>query len=98
MEGIVEARAANDPREDDGDVRSSKRARIEAPVVAAAAAVVVKPQPVTQPSGLLSANAMDSLKFMASIAKQSAVIPKPASAPVVTGGLGGLADYGSDDE
>ncbi|KAM0754723.1 Pre-mRNA-splicing factor CWC2 [Meredithblackwellia eburnea MCA 4105] len=118
LDGLVEPRKFDPDSEDySGDVRSSKRARIEQPPPptssstrdavesttqdSTVATVPAPPPPEpTKPMGLLSANAIDSLKFMASL-RQSAsptasiAPPKPAAA---VSGLGGLADYGSDDE
>jgi hypothetical protein len=101
LEGIVEARVFDNESGDyDGDVRSAKRARIEpaaedvgAPLAIEAPVVVPV---VEKPSGLLSANALESLKYMASLRAQI-----PVKAPVevaAVSGLGGLAAYGSDDD
>lgn len=109
LEGIVEPRALTSGDYEEGDVRGAKRARIDAPApgpaVGGAGAVeevqrVEAPAPVppTQPMGLLSANAIDSLKFMASL-RQAAPAPAPKPAPAAApSGLGSLADYGSDDD
>lgn len=99
LEGIVEPRVF-DPEGDDyeGDVRGAKRARIE-PATQAAAPLPVEAPPAptpTQPMGLLSANALDSLKFMASLRQNAPPAPKPVAKPV--SGLGGLAAYGSDSD
>lgn len=61
---------------------------------------MIEPQPIQVPqsntSGLLSSNALESLKYVTSLKQQqqqkSATQAKPQS------GLGGLADYGSDSE
>lgn len=92
FEGLVEPRKREaleaPPADDEQPETGGKRARIEAP------AAEPEPQP-TQPAGILSANAIDSLKFLASLKQQPAVKAAPAAAPT---GLGGLADYGSDSD
>ncbi|KAI5477109.1 pre-mRNA splicing factor CWC2 [Pseudohyphozyma bogoriensis] len=108
LEGLVEPRTLKFDKDSEdyaGDVRVAKRARIEAPVggEATTSAAAAPPLPVeeapTAPMGILSANALDSLKYMASLrqAAPAAAAPKPAPAKAI-GGLGGLADYGSDDD
>lgn len=85
LEGLVQRRIEEPQVEDD---RAGKRARIEAPVE----------QPLVA-RGLLSAGALGSLKNLAAMnsaaLRHSAAVPKPVA---TVGGLGGLADYGSDDE
>lgn len=108
FEGIVEPRRPNaiegqpEPAEGDAEEEESggrrKRQRIEAPPATAAA----PPPPAAQqkatpePQGILSAHALDSLKYLASIKQQPAPLQQKA-APKPTG-LGGLADYGSDSD
>lgn len=98
LEGVVEARVFDHESEDyDGDVRSSKRARIEPAEAPLAIEAPVAATPVVEKlSGLLSANALESLKYMASLRALG-----PAKVPVkvaAVSGLGGLAAYGSDDD
>ncbi|KAK4704339.1 hypothetical protein P7C70_g1874, partial [Phenoliferia sp. Uapishka_3] len=112
LEGLVEPRTFDAESGDyEGDVRGAKRARIEqvppplptgetptATSSAPAAAPVPSPPVVepTQQMGLLSANAIESLKFMASLRQATPPVPKAAAPKPV--GLGSLADYGSDDD
>lgn len=86
LEGVVEKRAIDLPQEEEES--SNKRARIEPPLPL---------EPPTIATGLLSANALDSLKFMASLNKGTTMAPK-ASVVKASTGLGALADYGSDSE
>lgn len=87
---------------DDADVRSSKRGRIGGSAeqmqmqVPAVTHTSAPPAPPTTTARLLSADALESLKLLPTIAKPASV-PVSASKPIV-GGLGGLADYGSDDD
>lgn len=48
--------------------------------------------------GLLSANAVQSLKFMASLRQNAPPAVKKVPVPVVSNGLSGLAGYGSDED
>ena len=96
LEGIVEPRAFDLEGGDyEGDVRGAKRARVDEPAAAVEAAPA--PPAPTQPIGLLSANAIDSLKFIASLRQAAPPAPKvvPKAAPT---GLGSLAAYGSDSD
>ena len=104
FEGLVEPRkreAIEAPEAAQEEVDAGgrgKRARIEAPAPPApapAAAPAPAPEP-TQPAGILSANAIDSLKYLASLNQQGTV--KVAPKPAAPTGLGGLADYGSDSD
>ncbi|GJN87317.1 hypothetical protein Rhopal_000265-T1 [Rhodotorula paludigena] len=95
--------------------RQKKRARIEALPAATVAEEQARnagavapppapaPAPVPQaPSGILSAHAVDSLRYMAALRHKTgggaAPEVKKAAAPPAPAGLGGLAAYGSDDE
>lgn len=101
LEGIVEPRTyADDPEAFEGDVRAAKRARIEpaaAPAKGAAPPLPIEAPLVAQPVGLLSGNALESLKFLSSLRQQGGAVakPVPVKAPA---GLGLLADYGSDSD
>ena len=103
LEGIVEPRTyEDDPEAYEGDVRAAKRARIEpaaAPAQGAAPPLPLEAPPVVQapPVGLLSGNALESLKFLSSLRQQGGAVAKPvlAKAPA---GLGSLANYGSDSD
>jgi hypothetical protein len=83
---------------DEGDVRATKRARIEGkqeehPMQQ----VVVVEQKELESKGILSKNTLESLKFLSSMNKLPVAVSVAAAASTI-GGLGGLADYGSDDE
>jgi len=98
LEGVVEPRiaieAGSTAGEDEDDGRASKRARIESRP--AQAPLPIEPPPAPQQTGLLSAHALESLRYVAAL-KQA----QPANAaykPTKPGGLQALADYGSDDE
>lgn len=103
LEGLVEPRQIEGGEQyHEGDVRGQKRARIE-PVQEGGAGVeeivVVERAPApAAPMGLLSANAVESLKFMASLRQQNGGKALPKVQPKAVGGLGGLADYGSDSD
>jgi hypothetical protein len=109
LEGIVVPREPSPEQEQQEDERASKRQRIEpsaaaadsnAPTSQAALPAPPPPQP-TVASGILSAHAVDSLKYMASLREKRAAQPvavKAAPAPVKSTGLGALADYGSDSD
>lgn len=88
LEGLVEPREPS-PVEQIED-RPNKRARIEAPLPPP------EPPAAALPSGLLSANALDSLKFIAGL-RTGGETKKIAAKPAAVG-LGALADYGSDSE
>lgn len=86
--------------EDDGSGRpGAKRRRIEAPSAQASEAQPAFPPP----TGLLSADTLDGLKYFAEIRKRNgvpaAVAPSKLAASVtpLKAGLG-LAEYGSDDD
>lgn len=88
-----------DEEEDTGSRR--KRQRIEAPAAVAQPAQPVAPTPTAEPpKGILSAHALESLKYMASLKQQqqSQSAALPVKAPAATTGLGGLAGYGSDSD
>ncbi|SCV74204.1 BQ2448_6636 [Microbotryum intermedium] len=110
LEGLVEPLQAEVPEieaaqeeQEDGDggdeVRHNKRARIEAPP-ASTGTQNSENEPI-KAGGILSANAIDSLKYIASLrqaAAGTASAPAKAAPPKPTNALGGLAAYGSDDE
>lgn len=73
------------PSQDEDQDRGAKRARLEAPTPAA-------PPPLPKATGLLSADALQSLQYVADLRKQQMAAPSKPS------GLGSLAAYGSDDE
>ncbi|BGP14295.1 hypothetical protein JCM10213_007732 [Rhodosporidiobolus nylandii] len=64
----------------------------------------IEPPPATLAGGILSAHAVDSLRFMAQLRQQKGAAPAAAAAPAKAvqapkpAGLGALADYGSDSE
>ncbi|KAL8276608.1 hypothetical protein RQP46_010957 [Phenoliferia psychrophenolica] len=104
LEGIIEPRVPDAGDYEEGDVRGAKRARVE-PAAAATAnaslpiiAAAPTPAPPTQAIGLLSANALDSLKYMASLRQAAPKAAAVKTAPAAPTGLGGLAAYGSDDD
>lgn len=103
LEGLVPARTEEDDEEpvteEEGVERAPKRARIEPPTTQTQPPLPVEPAPApAPPMGLLSANALDSLRYVASLRQETggrkAVVVKKA--PV--SGLGSLADYGSDED
>ncbi|GAA5929608.1 active spliceosome conformation promoter CWC2 [Sporobolomyces koalae] len=112
LEGLVEPLAEEPEQEDDEESATqgrNKRARIdpgqpplpleEAPPAIAAAATSAQPPKLA--SGILSADAVGSLQFMASLRAQKQQDPPPAVSKtllVSKTGLGGLAAYGSDDD
>ncbi|GAA5829271.1 hypothetical protein JCM3766R1_001042 [Sporobolomyces carnicolor] len=121
LEGLVEPRqdAANDDNDDDGNERGAKRARIEPGPQDEAGQQQQSPPPPPLPletaptqslkGGILSADAVGSLQFMASLRAQrgggggagATLVSAEAKKPTTTagnGGLGGLAAYGSDDD
>lgn len=95
LEGLVEPREASpvaqiesaEPATD----RPNKRARIEAPLPPP------EPPAVVLPTGLLSAHALDSLKFVAGLRNGGDTTKKILAKPAIVG-LGALADYGSDSD
>ncbi|KAH6913546.1 hypothetical protein BKA70DRAFT_1097045 [Coprinopsis sp. MPI-PUGE-AT-0042] len=85
-EEMVEGQEWNDDEDQEMQGPESKRRRLE--------------DVVPQPTGLLNADTLESLKYFAEIRKrnggpQAASAPKPPAKPVA--GLG-LADYGSDED
>lgn len=114
LEGIVEPRVFDPEGEDYArDVRVQKRARVqdgggggegEAAQVAPAVAPLPReepPVPAAVAGGLLSAHALDSLKLMASMRQQQVKVVTPPvvkQPPTSASVLGGLGDYGSDDD
>lgn len=116
FEGLVEPRkrelelesGAEDEVPQIEEQGGKKKARIEPPPPTALTSPPSPPPPEsnsTQSTGILSANAIDSLKFLASLHNQPGgatplvqSAPKSAPPPAVTTGLGGLADYGSDSD
>ncbi|GAA5954158.1 hypothetical protein JCM21900_006947 [Sporobolomyces salmonicolor] len=107
LEGIVEPRRPADEGEGEGDedARAGKRQRIEieeAPRQPALPVAAPPPPPAPAPApagaaGILSAHAVDSLKYMAALRQQKQAQPLVVKASTPAG-LGGLAAYGSDDE
>ncbi|TNY21386.1 Pre-mRNA-splicing factor CWC2 [Rhodotorula diobovata] len=107
---------AGKEEEDEGAGRGKKRARIEPPPGATiveeqahnANAAPPPPPPLPAPApaagGILSAHAVDSLRYMAHLRQQKTGAPAPAAvaaaapAKAKPAGLGALAAYGSDDE
>ncbi|KAK4058311.1 Pre-mRNA-splicing factor [Microbotryomycetes sp. JL221] len=98
----------DDDEEDEAENgRASKRARIEAPPTSTGPKQPVKPVqashpapvpasvPAPEPKGILSANALDSLKVLAAIRPQVPVQQQKAQS---NNALGGLAAYGSDED
>jgi hypothetical protein len=81
--------------EDDEQSRGAKRRRLEAPELPAE-----QQQPPPQANGLLSADTIEGLKFFAEIRKKHGAVTGQArvAPPPSTNGLGGLGDYGSDDD
>ncbi|GAA5957115.1 hypothetical protein JCM3765_005411 [Sporobolomyces pararoseus] len=107
LEGLVEPRRD----EDEGEERGAKRARIEEGSTTSSdesqqqqqqpplpLEAPPPPQQSTLKSGILSADAVGSLQFMASLRAQKGAAPVPIEKKKPAGGLGGLAAYGSDDE
>ena len=87
---------------DEGDGRATKRLRLDAPAQASAPA---PPLPMKEvKGGLLGASTLRNLRVLAEMGRgvagpgavQVKVAPPPPLAKV--GGLGGLADYGSDSD
>ncbi|KAI0636018.1 hypothetical protein C8Q77DRAFT_1071877 [Trametes polyzona] len=102
VRALEEGVELDDEVEEDG--RESKRQRlIEEPPETAQEASPPAPQEQPQPStGILSADALEGLKYFAEIRKKNglgpaAPPPKAAAAPPPPAGLG-LGDYASDDE
>ncbi|GAA5852430.1 hypothetical protein JCM9279_001199, partial [Rhodotorula babjevae] len=113
-----EQQEAQDDVDDEGAGRAKKRARVAAPppaatVVEAQARTTNGAAPPPLPAaaapapaaGILSAHAVDSLRYMAHLRQQKeqgpgAAAAAAAAAPVKAkpAGLGALAAYGSDDE
>lgn len=83
---------------DEGDVRAAKRVRRE-DVEVHEQIEIEQPVKDLESKGILSKNTLDSLKFLTAMKKLPAVAPivVQASSSLI-GGLGGLADYGSDEE
>lgn len=102
LEGLVEPRQIEGGDQyHEGDVRGQKRARIEPAQGESRVEEVVVAEQVPAPAapmGLLSANAVESLKFMATLRQQNGGKALPKVQPKAVGGLGGLADYGSDSD
>ncbi|GAA5861232.1 hypothetical protein JCM8547_008527 [Rhodosporidiobolus lusitaniae] len=103
LEGIVKPRGLPEQEEEEEDEPAAKRARIEPPPpaqdaaqenVAAVPAQVPTPAPLA--SGILSAHAVDSLRFAAALREKRAAAAPPV--PAKPAGLGALAAYGSDDD
>lgn len=117
LEGLVEPRPRDEDDDAEAHHARAKRARIEpaepSPAAAgsegqppsppsAQAAAAAAPPPPPKANGILSADAVGSLQFMASLRAQQkgpavVVASTPAKTPAA-GGLGGLAAYGSDDD
>lgn len=107
LEGVVAPRELSPEEEQQGQEQdeepSAKRQRIEPSSAAAAAppaqaAIEAAPAPSVA-SGILSAHAVDSLKYMASLREKRAAQPVAVvKAPTKSTGLGALADYGSDSD
>ncbi|KDE07358.1 hypothetical protein MVLG_02400 [Microbotryum lychnidis-dioicae p1A1 Lamole] len=107
LEGLVEPlpaempeiEAARDEKPDEEEEgRQNKRARIEAPPTPTTGTQNGAHEPV-KAGGILSANAIDSLKYIASL-RQATAAPtsKTAAPPTHANAWGGLAAYGSDEE
>lgn len=94
--GYVVEEADGDQEEEDG--RQAKRRRME--IEDTPASNPIQQQQPPQPTSLLSADTLESLKYFAEIRQRNGAAPSaqprkpPAAAPA---GLG-LADYGSDDD
>ncbi|CEQ41855.1 SPOSA6832_03601, partial [Sporobolomyces salmonicolor] len=105
LEGTVEPRRPADEGDGEGDgdedARAGKRQRIEIEEEPRQPALPVEaPPPPPAPAGaagILSAHAVDSLKYMAALRQQKQAQPVVVKASTPAG-LGGLAAYGSDDE
>jgi hypothetical protein len=91
LEAITAGDEADAPQSEPADERAQKRRKLD-PEPA-------PPPPETQPesaNGLLSADTLEGLRYLAEKRKmQQAAAPKPA-APV--SGLGGIGNYGSDED
>ncbi|GAA5913052.1 active spliceosome conformation promoter CWC2 [Sporobolomyces salmoneus] len=106
LEGLVEPRQDEDDEvQEEGEGRGAKRARIEQepnqPQPPLPLEAPPPPASSTLKNGILSADAVGSLQFMASLRAQKGTGPVPIEAKKTTttgGGLGGLAAYGSDDD
>jgi hypothetical protein len=104
LDGLVEPLPEEDEEEEEaegGEGRARKRARIENGDGNQQAGEGTAPQPSQpqqqqQQTGLLSAHALDSLKLVAKLKQQQQ--SKTGSSSAASGGLAGLASYGSDDE
>ncbi|EIN09949.1 hypothetical protein PUNSTDRAFT_66970 [Punctularia strigosozonata HHB-11173 SS5] len=91
---------------DDGDERATKRRRLEIEDAPEQTSeddddTEETPPPPPQPSGLLSIDTLEGLKYFAQIREQRGAPPAKAATRIpakpLTGGLG-VADYGSDEE
>lgn len=95
----IEGGSAEDGDQEDG--RASKRLRLDPPTEASEPEPVVAQAPVEEAKGgLLGASTLSNLRVLAEMGRGAAPVkaapPPPPAAKV--GGLGGLADYGSDSE
>jgi len=84
------------PGTEGGDERASKRFKTIEGTGSSAPPLPTQPPPVQ--TGLLSQTAIDSLRYIAAVRQQNQAAAPPTGTPSTTTGLGGLADYGSDDE
>lgn len=114
FEGLVEPRQPDEVEQTGDEEQTGqeheedgrrKRQRIEGPAAQAltnqAAARPTAPAlaPAAEPSkGILSAHALESLKYMASLKQQQQAQTNAPPVKAAAGGLGGLAGYGSDSE
>ncbi|BGP46625.1 Pre-mRNA-splicing factor [Rhodotorula kratochvilovae] len=106
----IEAPRSAEEDEDEGADRGKKRARMAPPPGATVAEQAAQnahaaappppppPAPAAAAGGILSAHAVDSLRYMAHLRQQKAAAPAPPAAAAKPVGLGALAAYGSDDE
>ncbi|GAA5872780.1 hypothetical protein JCM16303_006828 [Sporobolomyces ruberrimus] len=111
LEGLIEPRPREEEEGGEEEQGRNKRARIEEnsePSREGGGEQQQPPLPIEAPpppvksNGILSADAVGSLQFMASLRKsgggQNAPVPNTQEKKKPAGGLGGLAAYGSDDE
>lgn len=90
---IVEA--VDEDQDDEGDEPGAKRRRINSEPHEDVPQVEDPPQP----SGLLSADTLEGLKYFAEIRKRNGALPvQPRAAPPPPASGLNLGDYGSDDE
>ncbi|TFY83419.1 hypothetical protein EWM64_g603 [Hericium alpestre] len=87
--------------DEESDEPDGKRRRIEGVNEGQEASPEPAPEPAAA-NGLLSSDTLEGLRYFAEIRRRQGALPTPPPAamakPQPTAGLGGLGDYGSDDE